>query len=74
MWEKGLSDKQTENELTEKAKQLLMKNRGMTEQQAHKYLQKQAMDRCVRKSEIAEAVIADLTISSTARAVCLLPF
>ena len=63
MWEKGLSDKQTENELTEKAKQLLMKNRGMTEQQAHKYLQKQAMDRCGRKSEIAEAVIADLTIS-----------
>lgn len=63
MREKGLSDKQTEKELTEKAKQLLMKNRGMTEQQAHKYLQKQAMDKCVRKSEIAEAVIADLTIS-----------
>ena len=39
MWEKGLSDKQTEKELTEKAKQLLMKNRGMTVQQAHKYLQ-----------------------------------
>ena len=57
MWEKGLSDKQTEKELTEKAKQLLIENSGMTEQQAHKYLQKQAMDKCVRKSEIAEAVI-----------------
>ncbi len=63
MWEKGLSDKQTEKELTEKAKQLLIENSGMNEQQAYKYLQKQAMDKCVRKSEIAEAVIEKLATS-----------
>ena len=60
---KDLYGKQAEKELTEKAKQLLMKNKGMTEQQAHKYLQKQAMDKCVRKSEIARSVIADLATS-----------
>ena len=46
--------------LAEYAKSLLIRKRGMTEQQAHKYLQKQAMDKCVAKSVIAAAVIREL--------------
>lgn len=48
-------------ELAETAKSLLMHERGMTEQQAHKYLQKQSMDRCIPKSIVAMAVIKELS-------------
>lgn len=57
MQNKDLPKEQDEKQLIERAKRLLMTNRSMTEQQAHKYLQKQAMDRCLRKSEVAAAVI-----------------
>ncbi|MBR1392809.1 MAG: ANTAR domain-containing protein [Ruminococcus sp.] len=53
---KGSAD----GELAEYAKELLIVKRGMSEQQAHKFLQKQAMDKCVTKSVIAAAVINEL--------------
>ncbi|MBR6044289.1 MAG: ANTAR domain-containing protein [Ruminococcus sp.] len=40
------------------AKELLMYDCGMTEQQAHKYLQKEAMDKCVTKYEIAKRILS----------------
>ena len=41
----------------QKAKGLLMRQLGMTEQDAHRWIEKAAMDRCVKKREIAETVI-----------------
>ena len=41
----------------QKAKGLLMRQLGMTEQDAHRWIVKAAMDRCVKKREIAETII-----------------
>ena len=41
----------------QKAKGLLMRQLGMTEQDAHRWIEKAAMDRCVKKREIAETII-----------------
>ena len=41
----------------QKAKSLLMRQLGMTEQDAHRWIEKAAMDRCVKKREIAETII-----------------
>lgn len=43
--------------LVEKAKGLLMEKRGLTEQEAYKYLQKNSMNRCVPIARIAKEVI-----------------
>ena len=40
-----------------KAKCLLIQHRSMTEEEAHYYLERQAMDRCVGKKEIALEII-----------------
>lgn len=42
----------------DRAKCLLIAHNGMTEPQAHRYIEKQAMDRRVTRREIAAAVIA----------------
>ena len=41
------------------AKWLLIENRGMTENEAHKYIEKQAMDNCISKRAIAERIIQE---------------
>ena len=41
----------------QKAKSLLQRQLGMSEQDAHRWIEKAAMDRCVKKREIAETVI-----------------
>ena len=41
------------------AKTLLIVRMGMTEEQAHKYLQKSSMDKCVPKYVAAQSVIDD---------------
>ena len=43
--------------LINRAKMLLMQNLSMTEENAHKYIEKEAMNRCVKKILIAEEVI-----------------
>lgn len=40
-----------------KAKQLLMKNMNLTEEEAHRRIQKQSMDKGISKMKIAEAII-----------------
>lgn len=44
-------------ELVQKAKALLMEKKGMTEEQAHRYLQKTSMDNGVSMAETAEKLI-----------------
>ena len=41
----------------QKAKSLLMNQLGMSEADAHRWIEKAAMDRCVKKREIAETII-----------------
>ncbi|MBQ1546113.1 MAG: ANTAR domain-containing protein [Clostridia bacterium] len=42
-----------------KAKAFLISEKGMTEEQAHRYIEKTAMDRAVKKSEIADEIIRE---------------
>lgn len=44
--------------LTNRAKLILIKMRGMTEAEAHRFIVRSAMDRCVKKRQVAEEVIA----------------
>ena len=50
---------QEERELVERAKAVLMGRHGMTEEQAHRFLQKQSMDNGVRLTDTARLVLAD---------------
>ena len=43
--------------IIDKAKEVLMKNRNMSEEEAHRYIEKTAMDECVKKIEVAEKII-----------------
>lgn len=43
--------------LINRAKWLLIDNLKMTEDDAHRYIERQAMDRCLTKREIAESII-----------------
>ena len=53
----SLEDKMKEIRIVNRAKWLLISELKMTESDAHRYIEKQAMDRCVSKKEIAEAII-----------------
>ena len=50
---------QEERDLVERAKAVLMDRRGMTEEQAHRFLQKQSMDNGARLTDTARLVLAD---------------
>lgn len=43
--------------LMNRAKLILIKKRGMTEADAHRFIIKTAMDRCVKKRAVAEEII-----------------
>lgn len=47
--------------LVNRAKWLLIEQLKMTEQEAHRYIEKQAMDRCTSKSDIALSIIKTYT-------------
>lgn len=53
----SLKDKMEEIKLVGRAKLLLITKMSFSEEQAHKYIEKQAMDRCVKKSAVAWDVI-----------------
>lgn len=53
----SLQDKMEEIKLINRAKWALINSLGMTETDAHRYIEKQAMDRCVTRREIAENII-----------------
>ncbi len=55
-----MSVKTADSELIEEAKALLISRCDMTEEQAHKYLQKLSMDKCIPKSAAARQVIRRL--------------
>ena len=52
-----MEDKMEEIRLVNKAKWLLISNEGLLEPEAHRYLEKEAMDRCISKKEIAKEII-----------------
>lgn len=43
--------------LVNRAKLILIKMRGMTEQEAHRFIVRSAMDRCVKKLTVAREII-----------------
>lgn len=53
----SLEEKMSEIRIVNRAKWALIESCKMTEADAHRYIEKQAMDRCVTKREIAESVL-----------------
>jgi response regulator NasT len=53
----SFEEKMEEIRLVNRAKWLLISELKMDEPQAHRYIEKQAMDRCVQRREIAEEII-----------------
>ncbi len=52
-----MEDKMEEIRLVNKAKWLLISNEGLLEPEAHRYLEKEAMNRCITKKQLAEEII-----------------
>ena len=53
----SIEEKMAEIRLVNKAKWLLIGELHMDEPDAHRYIEKQAMDRCISRREIAEEII-----------------
>lgn len=54
----SLEDKMEEIRIVNRAKCVLIEQLKMTEQEAHRYLEKQAMDRCLTRRSVAESILA----------------
>ncbi len=54
----SVEEKMEEIRLVNRAKWLLIEQLKMTETEAHRYIEKQAMDRCVTRKAIAQTIIA----------------
>ena len=52
-----IEDKMDEIRLVNRAKWLLISNEGMLEPEAHRFLEKEAMNRCIPKAQLAKEVI-----------------
>lgn len=52
-----LEEKMKEIRIINKAKWLLIESMNMTESEAHRYIEKQAMDNCVSKKSVAENIL-----------------
>ncbi len=57
----SIKEKMAEIRLVNKAKWILISELKMNEPDAHRYIEKQAMDRCVTKQTIAEEIIQTYT-------------
>lgn len=55
-----LKEKMEEIRLVNRAKLLLMQKKGLSEQDAHRYLEKEAMDTGAKKTTVAEIIIKTL--------------
>ena len=53
----SIEEKMEEIRLVNRAKWLLISELKMDEPDAHRYIEKQAMDRCVTRREVAEEII-----------------
>lgn len=60
---KTVDQKMQEIRLLNRAKLLLMQQRGMSEDEAHHYLEKQAMERCISKRTVVEELLEALDAS-----------
>ena len=54
-----MEDKMEEIRLVNKAKWLLISKKGLLEPEAHRYIEKSAMDRCVSRRVIAEEIVRE---------------
>ncbi len=52
-----IENKMEEIRLVNRAKWLLISKEGMLEPEAHRFLEKEAMDRCITKKQVAEVII-----------------
>ena len=57
----SFEEKMEEIRVVNRAKWLLISELKMDEPQAHRYIEKQAMDRCIPKKEVAEDIIRTYT-------------
>ena len=57
----SIEEKMAEIRLVNKAKWILIRELSMSEPDAHRYIEKQAMDRCIAKRTIAEEIIKTYT-------------
>ena len=55
-----LKEKMQELRTIDRAKWILVDQRKMSEPDAHRYIERKAMDRCVRKIEIAEEILKEM--------------
>lgn len=55
-----LKEKMEEIRLVNRAKMLLMQNKNMTEQEAHRYIEKEAMDTGAKKTAVASLIVDTL--------------
>ena len=53
----SIEEKMAEIRLVNRAKWLLIDRQGLSEQEAHRFIEKQAMDRCVSRRVIAQQII-----------------
>ncbi|MBQ3283679.1 MAG: ANTAR domain-containing protein, partial [Atopobiaceae bacterium] len=53
----SMEEKMSEIRLVNRAKWILISDLGMDEPAAHRFIEKQAMDRCVTRREIAKEII-----------------
>lgn len=60
----SIEEKMAEIRLVNKAKWLLISERNMEEPEAHRYIEKQAMDQCTTKKQIAEEILKTYQTSS----------
>lgn len=54
----SIEEKMEEIRIVNRAKLLLIEQLKMTEKEAHRYIEKHAMDRCVTRRDIAEKIIS----------------
>ena len=54
----SMEDRMEEIRIVNRAKWVLIDQLRMTEQEAHRYIEKQAMDRCVTRRAVAESILA----------------
>ena len=53
----ALQEKMQDIRTVNRAKWLLIQQQGMTEEEAHRFIEKQSMDRCVKRKAIAEEIV-----------------
>ena len=58
--QRSVEEKISELRFVNRAKWLLIEQRGMTEEEAHRYVEKQAMDQRLSKQEVAKIIITEL--------------